>query len=337
MLECNKFIGLRSFLGLSIIRNYALKRILEIIPLFFLISVIIFSLIHLAPGDPVKIMLAGKADPVIVEEIRNKYGLNEPIHVQYFIWLNRLLHGDLGFSYVSGRPVIEMISERLWPTVELVLLAQIFSIMLSIFLGVIAATRQYSVIDNLCTYISLTGRTLPNFYIALNLILIFSLRLGWLPATGTSTIGGQKVGIDAFIDHVKHLIMPLVALTLYYSGYLFRMIRSAMVEVLKQDYILVARSKGLSESVIIYKHALKNALLPTTTMIGLFIGYMLSGAAILETVFARPGLGSLFVALSLRRDYIALLNLNMIIALMVLISTLTTDLLYAYLDPRIRY
>ncbi len=320
------------------LRGYLIRRILLIIPLFFFIALLIFTLIHLAPGDPVQLMLAARVSPEVIQQIRSNYGLDQPIYVQFFVWLSNLAHGDLGYSFVSGRPVIDMIAERFWPTVELVLLAQLLSLIVAVVLGVIAATRQYSLRDQVSTAFALFGRTMPNFYIALLMIFVFTLTLGWFPATGVSTIGANYSSIfEAIADHLAHIIMPLFVLTFYYCGFLFRIVRSAMLDVLKQDYILTAKSKGLSETMVIYKHALKNAMLPSVTVVGMFVGYMLSGAAVVEVVFARPGLGSLFVNLALRRDYVAMLSLNMVFALMILLSNLAVDLIYAYLDPRIRY
>lgn len=322
------------------LRTYVIRRIILFIPIFFLVSVIIFSLIHLAPGDPITFMF-GATRPggwELQEMMTKKYGLDKPLYTQYFIWLSGILHGDFGHSYISNRPVIKMIGERLWPTLELVIIAQVFALIVSITLGAMSAVKRYSILDNVCTFFALLGRAMPNFWIALNLIILFSLTLRWLPVTGTMSVGVTfSSPFEAWVDHVKHLILPLVSLMLYYVGYLFRIVRASMLEVLEQDYIITARAKGLKENIVIYKHALRNALLPTVTIVGIFMGYLFSGSAVIETIFAWPGLGNLMINITFNREYLALMSLCMIIVVMVLVANLITDIAYAVLDPRIRY
>ena len=321
------------------LRTYIIRRLILIIPTFLLISVVIFAIIHLAPGDPAQ-AIAGRHTPskAVMEQIRKEYGLDELIPVQYAIWLNKLLHGDLGFSYLSNRPVIVMIGERVLRTLELMLAAEAASVMIAIVLGVIAAVKHYSIADALTSLGALIGYSTPNFWLALMAILVFTVWLGWLPSSGTATLGMQFASpFDALVDHLKHLILPTSILVLGWTAYLFRMVRSSMLEVLGQDYITTARAKGLKERVVIYKHALRNALLPVVTYLGYSMGFLLGGAAVIESIFAWPGLGQFFVEIALLRDYPTLMGLGMIIALMVLLANLCADVAYAIVDPRIRY
>ena len=321
------------------LRTYVIRRLILIIPTFLLISVVIFAIIHLAPGDPAQ-AIAGRHTPskAVMEEIRKDYGLDQIIPVQYAIWLNKLLHGDLGFSYLSNRPVIVMIGERVLRTLELMLAAEATSVIIAIVLGVIAAVKHYSIADALTSLGALIGYSTPNFWLALMAILVFTVWLGWLPSSGTATLGMQFASpFDALVDHLKHLILPTSILVLGWTAYLFRMVRSSMLEVLGQDYITTARAKGLKERVVIYKHALRNALLPVVTYLGYSMGFLLGGAAVIESIFAWPGLGQFFVEIALLRDYPTLMGLGMIIALMVLLANLCADVAYAIVDPRIRY
>lgn len=322
------------------LRTYIIRRLLMIVPIFFFTTILVFTLIHLAPGDPVMIMF-GTSTPYmkdIVDEMREIYGLDKPLYIQYFIWLNRVFHGDLGYSYLNTRTVIQMISERLWPTIELMVIALVFSVVVSTMVGVIAAVRRYSIFDNVCTTVAVIGRGMPNFWLALNLILIFSIYLGWLPVTGRVTVGAVfSSPLGYWLDHFKHLILPVISLSLFQIAYLTRLIRSTMLDVLGQDYIITARAKGLKGSVVIYKHALRNALLPLVTVVGIYIGFLMGGAAIIESIFAWPGMGQLLVTSTYRREYQVLMGLNMLIIFMVLVANLLTDIVYAFLDPRIKY
>jgi len=321
------------------LRTYVIRRLILIIPTFFLISVVIFTLIHLAPGDPAQAIVGGR--PVsreILHQIRLEYGLYDPVPVQYVRWVSKLLRGDFGFSFISQRPVLSMIGERIPRTLELMLAAEFVSILIAVSLGVIAAVKHYSLIDAVSSLGALIGYSTPNFWIALVAIMVFSVELGWLPVSGTQTLGTSFASpLDAIVDHLKHLILPTSILVLGWTAYLFRMVRSSMLEVLGQDYITTARAKGLKERVVIYKHALRNALLPVVTYVGYSIGFLLGGAAVIENVFAWPGLGQFMVTIAEKRDYPTLMGLGMIIAIMVLIANLCSDIAYAVVDPRIRY
>lgn len=321
------------------LRTYVIRRLVLIVPTFFFISMFVFTLIHLAPGDPVLAMVRrNPPPPEVMNQIRRELGLDQPVYIQYLIWAGKVLRADLGFSYVSYRPVWDMISEKIWNTLELMLAAEAVSVVIAVILGVIAAVKHYSVTDALCALGALVGYSMPNFWMALIAILVFSMQLGWLPRYGMLTQGVTfATPFHAVVDHLKHLILPTAILVLGWTAYLFRMVRSCMLEVLRQDYITTARAKGLRERVVIYKHALRNALLPVVTYEAYSIGFLLGGAAVIENIFGWPGLGRLMVTQAEVRDYTTVMGLSMIIALMVLFANLCADIAYATIDPRIRY
>lgn len=321
------------------LKDYVIRRSILIVPTFFLISIIVFGLIHAAPGDPVTAMTSGRPVPIeIKERLRKEYGLDQPIPVQYALWLSKLLQGDLGYSYVGSDTVWNMISVRIPLTVELMLAAELISILIAVVLGVIAAVKHNSIADAICSLGALVGYSTPDFWLALMLVLVFSLSLGWLPASDSQTVGLVFASpIDALSDHLKHLLLPVVALVFGWTAYLFRIVRSSMLEVLSQDYVITARAKGLKERVVIYKHALRNALLPVITYLGYSIGFLLGGAAVIEAIFNWPGLGQLMVQIANKKDYPALMGLSLVIAIMVLVANLIADIAYATVDPRIKY
>lgn len=320
-------------------KDYIIRRVLVLIPTFFLISLLIFTLIHLAPGDPTNAMGGPHPlKPETRERIRIEYGLDQPIPVQYLIWLNKLLHGDLGFSYLNQAPVVQMISLRIPNTLELALLSEFFSIVIAIVLGVIAAVKHHSIYDASFSVTALAGYSIPDFWLGLMLMLVFSIWLGWFPVSSVATFGTTfATPFHALLDNLWHFFIPVLTLVVVWTAYLFRLVRSAMLEVLMQDYITTARSKGLKERIVIYKHALRNAMLPVVTYVGNSIGFLFSGAAVIESIFSLPGLGELMVKSSEARDYPALMGLGVAIALMVLVANLCTDIGYAVIDPRIRY
>ena len=329
----------RSLVALVTLRTYIIRRLILIIPTLLLISIVIFSIIHLAPGDPA-LNLGGRhaPSPEVVEIIRKKYGLDQPIYVQYLIWLGKVLRGDLGYSYRSNAPVLEMISVRVPSTVELMLVAEVVSVVIAVVLGVIAAVKHYSIADAISSLAALIGYAVPNFWIALMSLLFFSAWLGWFPAGGSGTIGVEfPTPFHAFLDHLRYLVLPSFVLVLGWTAYLFRMVRSSMLEVMRQDYILTARAKGLRERVVIYKHALRNALLPIITYEAYSMGFLLSGAAVIESIFSWPGLGRFMVVTTEKRDFPVVMGLCMVIAVMVLVANLCADIAYAIADPRIRY
>lgn len=321
------------------LRTFVIRRLILIVPTFFMITILIFVLIHLAPGDPAMALAGrGTTDPEVLEQIREDYGLYEPVPVQYLIWLSKLLRGDLGLSYtLNRRPVISLISEKIPNTLELMLAAELVSITIAVILGVIAAVKHYGVADALSSLGALIGYSIPQFWVALMGLLVFSVSLGWLPLSGTHTPIDLPSPFHALLDHLSYLVLPVGVLVLGWTAYLFRMVRSSMLEVLGQDYIVTARAKGLRERVVIYKHALRNALLPVVTYLGYSIGFLLSGAAVIEWIFSWPGLGNFLVTMAQLRDYNTLMGIGTIIAIMVLVANLCADIAYAIIDPRIRY
>lgn len=321
------------------LRTYVIRRLILVIPTLLLISVAVFSLIHLAPGDPAQ-AIAGRRPPSqeVLDQIRKEYGLDQPVPVQYFLWLSKVVRGDLGYSYMNNAPVITMIAARIWRTVELMVVAEVVSVLAAVILGVVAAVHHYSITDALSSLAALIGYSLPDFWIALMAIVVLAAWFGLFPIGGTTTVGVTfPTPLHAWIDHLWYLILPAAVLALGWTAYLFRMVRSSMLEVLRQDYVLTARAKGLKERIVIYKHALRNALLPVITYEAFSMGFLLGGAVVIEQIFAWPGLGRFMVLIAENRDYPTLMGLSMIIALMVLAANLAADIAYAIADPRIRY
>ncbi len=321
------------------LRTYVLRRLILIIPTLILISIAVFSLIHLAPGDPAQAIAGRHLVPrEVMDLIRKEYGLDQPVPVQYFLWLSKVVRGDLGFSFINNAPVATMIAERIWRTVELMVVAEVVSVVAAVILGVVAAVHHYSIADALSSLTALIGYSLPDYWIALMAIMVLTSWFGLLPSGGTTTVGVTFPTIlHAWLDHLRYLILPASVLALGWTAYLFRMVRSSMLEVLRQDYILTARAKGLKERIVVYKHALRNALLPVITYEAFSIGFLLGGAVVIEVIFAWPGLGRFMVLIAQKKDYPTLMGLSMIIALMVLAANLAADIAYAIADPRIRY
>ena len=304
-------------------RNYVLRRILLTIPVLFGVSTLVFLFIHLIPGDPVQVMLGESANAADVEALRHHLGLNRPLGEQYLLFWKGVLTGNLGASIHTGQPILRAIAERLPATLELTLAAMGVGLLLAIPLGVISASKQYSLFDNGAMFVALLGISMPHFWLGPLLILLFSVRLNWLPVSGNDTIW--------------HLILPAVTLGTALAAKLTRMTRSSVLEVLREDYVTTARAKGLRESVVIFKHALRNALIPVITILGLQFGALLSGALITETIFAWPGIGRLAITAIQKRDYPLVQGCVLMIAFSYVFVNLLTDLAYAWADPRIRF
>ena len=300
------------------------RRILGLIPVVVAISILVFLMIHLIPGDPVAMMLgeAGVSQEA-VDNVRQQLGLNDPLWVQYRRFALNALHGDLGRSMLQNRKVEDLIAAQLPATMELTMAGLVLAVLSGLVIGVIAAVRQNTWVDSSSMVVALLGISMPSFWLSLLLIFLFSLRLGWLPATGR---GG-------FV----RLIMPSIALGFGVAALLARMVRSSMLDVLSQDYVRTARAKGLSERVVVYKHALTNALIPVVTVVGLEFGRLMSGAVVIETVFARAGIGRLTVTAILSKDYPLVQGAVLVSALVYLAANLIVDISYAWIDPRIRY
>jgi len=301
------------------------------IPVLILVSFAVFSIIHLIPGDPAEIMAGSNATEEQVAALRHQYGLDQPILVQYLIWAKNILTGNLGNSLINGFPVSTLIRQRVPATVELALAAAIIGAMIALPLGIIAALRPGSMVDFGATLFSALSFAVPSFWLAILLILLFSLQLKWLPPSGRPDFSEQPV------EHIKALIMPALTLGIAMSAKLTRYLRSSMLDVLNQDYTRTARSKGLVERVIVVRHVLRNSLIPVITVFGLQIGDLLSGAIIIESIFAWPGVGRLTIQAIGWRDYSILQASVMFIVIAFLIVNLLTDLAYGFIDPRIRY
>lgn len=306
--------------------RYIAGRLVQLIPVLFLISVIVFGVMHALPGDPAQLMLQGAeggAPPERLAELRAQMGLDDPLVVQYLRFAGHALVGDLGESIRFRTKVTSLILERFGYTLELALAGLLVSVAVGLPLGMVAAVRQNSWVDTAAMGFAYAGASMPIFWFGLILILVFSFNLGWLPAAGAE-------GLSA-------LVLPAVTLGLVSAGLISRLVRASMIEVLQEDYIRTSRAKGLRERLVLWRHGLKNALIPVVTMIGLIFGGMLAGAVVTETVFSRPGVGRLVVAAILSKDYPLVQGCVLFLAVVYLAVNLVVDVLYAWLDPRIRY
>ncbi|MDI6894322.1 MAG: ABC transporter permease [Bacillota bacterium] len=331
--------------------SYIARRLVAILPVLLGISIIVFLIMHLIPGDPVLVMLGEKASPERAEELRRALGLYDPLHVQYGRFLLRALQGDLGRSIRTQEMVTREIAVRFPATLELTMCALFLAVATGVLFGVIAAVRQYSVWDNLSMVVAVAGVSMPVFWLGLMLIFLFGVALTWLPIsarlsvevhlariTGLHLVDALLTGnAAAFWDALRHLVLPSVALGAIQMAIIARMTRSSMLEVIRQDYIRTARSKGLAERVVIYKHALKNALIPVVTVVGLTVGRLLGGAVLTETIFSWPGLGKFAVDAIYARDYPQVQGVVLLIAAGFVLVNLLVDVIYVFLDPRIRY
>lgn len=315
--------------------SYILRRILIMIPLLLAISVVTFAFINLAPGDPVTAMLSPdqQLQAGDIERMRARLGLDRPLPVRYFGWLREAARGNLGYSYITGEPVVDRISVRLWPTLELMGAALLISTVVGTLLGILAALKVYTIWDYLLSILSLIGLSIPGFFFALVVLYIFAARLEILPAFGMASRSGNT---PALLDNLHHLILPATVLSLELTASLTRYARSAMLDVMRAEYITTARAKGLSEWVTIARHAFRNALLPLITIVSLRLPLLLGGAIVIESMFQWPGMGLLSLQAIQQRDYPVLMGLTFVTAALVLIGNLLADLLYAVADPRIR-
>ncbi len=315
--------------------SYLVRRSIQIIPVVFGILIISFLMIHLAPGDAVFMFIGESgADPEFEAAIRTRLGLDKSLFEQFILYIKGIFSGDLGRSFVLNEDVSKIIFDRAIPTIILMLSSISFGAIFGILIGVYAASKPYSMRDNISMVIALFLYSLPNFWLGQMLIIIFSVNWGLLPVSGMeSMILGDK---SFLFDRFTHLVLPTITLGSTLAAFVMRFVRSSMIDVLGQDYILTAKSKGLPERKIFFKHALKNALLPVITYIGLRLGYMLSGAVVIESVFGWPGLGLLMLDALFERDYPLIMGLFIVISLSVTIITFIVDILYTYLDPRIR-
>ncbi len=323
--------------------SYLLRRILGAIPLLLGILTIIFFLMHLAPGDPMARYFNPNVSPEVIEQMRRNLGLDQPIHIQYFRWLGSFLTGDFGYSFGQMRPISEILPAVLWNTVQLMVVSVFIIFALGMLIGIIQAVRQYSATDNVLTFWALFFYSMPSFWLALMLILVFSLKAsqwGWpivFPASQMTSVGYEFMSAGEQIrDRIMHMILPAIALGIGGAAGIARYMRGSMLEVIHQDYIRTARAKGLSERTVVFKHALRNALIPIVTLLGLYIPYLLGGAVFVETIFAWPGMGRLIVESIFTRDYPLVIATSFVLSAMVVAGNLLADVLYAVVDPRIR-
>jgi peptide/nickel transport system permease protein len=315
------------------VTGFILRRFILLIPLLIGLSVVMFVLIYAAPGDPAVAMMGPQAaaNPQFLEQARKNMGLDQPLPVQYLRWLERLLHGDFGIAYTfNKKPVLALIGERFWGTVQLQSLALGLGLALAIPVGIISAVRQYSTLDNTLTVGSFLGLAIPNFWLALLLQLWLSVQLGWLPTLSTAQATAPPE------ERWRYFVMPVFVLAIPNVAYFARFMRSAMLEVIHQDFVTVARAKGLDDRGVLYRHALRNALIPMVTVIGLQLPRILSGAVIIEQIFAWPGLGLLAYDAIGRRDYPVILGVTMLAGAAVMIVNVLVDVVYVMVDPRVR-
>lgn len=313
--------------------TYILKRLLQAIPTLLVISLLIFSLLYITPGDPVELIL-GTEDGTVSEEqrkvVEEQWGLDKPFLVRYVDFVINACKGDLGTSYATNQDVFESVMVRMPATLKLAGFSMLLALLISVPLGILAALKHNSIWDSMATALATIGVSLPKFWFGLVLMIVFSLKLGWLPSTGSAEV---SQGIGTFL---KYIIMPAASLALGMAATQTRMIRSSMLDVLNQDYVRYARSKGLRERVVIWGHALKNAMIPVITVIGGEIGGLLGGAVVTESIFSWPGVGRLVMQSISKRDYPMIQGITLILCVSYMVVNLLIDIIYAWVDPRIR-
>ncbi len=311
--------------------RYVVQRILQLIPALFLTSIVVFLMLHLTPGDPAYAILGMDATPQSVAALRQRMGFNEPLPVQYGIWLAQVLHGDLGKSFLSGTPVWELITMKFPATAELAIVALLVAVAIALPTGLLSALRQNSATDYTITGFNALALSLPTFWLGILLVLVVSLRLSWLPPSDRVPL------IEDPVEGLRHLLLPALTLGIPVSAALSRFLRTAVLEVITKDYVRTARAKGLREVTIVYRHALKNALIPVVTALGVLMGQLLGGAVVVESVFDWPGIGRLLLIGVLNKDFAVVQGTILFVVVIFMAVNLLTDALYAYLDPRIRY
>ena len=322
-------------------RTYFLRRLLEMVPTVIMITLVVFLMMQSIPGDPVVALLGEAYTEEEAVKVRAEYGLDMPIFVQYAIWLGKLVQGDWGTSILSGRPVLKDVLIRLPVTLELIVLSMGVALLIAIPAGIIGALRQNTWADYTATSVAMVGVSIPEFFIGVLLLLVFSFGLGGLlPSSGWVYLPGTCPTIvcgTSFWGNLQHVLMPAFALGVGRAALLTRLLRASMLEVVRSEYVTTARAKGLNERPIIFKHALKNALIPTVTIMGLQVGFLIGGAIVVETLFAMPGLGTFGIEAIIGRDYQQVQGFALITALAFVVMNLIVDLTYTFLDPRIRY
>ena len=312
-------------------QGYILRRLIQIVPSLFLASILIFLIIYLSPGDPAVILLGPDATPGAVRAMQERLGLDRPLYEQYLLWLSRVFQLDLGKSFLNGAPVWNLILLKLPATVELAVAAMLLSMAVAFPLGLTAAVRRGSRLDYFVTGFNALSLAIPTFFLGMLLILAFTLQLGWLPPGGRGDLFGDPPRA------LRHLLLPAVCLAIPLGAVVSRYVRSATIDVLSQDYIRTARSKGLSERIVLSRHAVRNSLIPVVTILGVQFGHLLGGAVVVESVFDWPGLGKMVLYSVLSKDYTVVQGTLLFVVTVFLLMNLCIDLLYTVLDPRVRH
>jgi peptide/nickel transport system permease protein len=322
-------------------REYILKRILHMIPTIIMITLVVFAMMQAIPGDPIIALLGDAYDEEDAIRLRKAYGLDKPIYVQYTIWLAKLVQGDWGTSYLSSRDVLKDVILHLPVTLELIVLAMLVALVIAIPAGIIAAVRQNTWGDYTAMSTALIGVSIPDFFLGVLLLLVFSVALnGFLPSSGWVYLPGTCPSLvckEGVVGNLQHALMPAIALGVGRAAILTRLLRASMLEIIRMEYVTTARAKGLTEKFIILKHALKNALIPTVTIMGLQVGFLIGGAIVVETLFAIPGLGTYGINAIIARDYQQVQGFILLVAICFVAVNFLVDLTYSFLDPRIRY
>ena len=322
-------------------REYIIKRLLQVIPTVLMITLAVFAMMQAIPGDPLMALLGDAYDEEDAQLLRQEYGLDKPIISQYLIWLGKLVQGDWGESFISGRPVLQDVLIRLPVTAELIVLAMLVALLIAIPAGTIAALRQNTWGDYTAMSTALVGISIPDFFLGILLLLVFSVSFnGLLPSSGWVYLPGtcHSLICEASVwGNLKHVMMPAIALGVGRAAILTRLLRASLLEIIRMEYVTTARAKGLSEKLVILKHALKNALIPTVTIMGLQVGFMIGGAIVVETLFAIPGLGTYGINAIILRDYQQVQGFILLVAVCFVVVNVLVDLTYSLLDPRIRY
>ncbi len=297
-----------------------------------------FTLIQLAPGDPISILSGQDSpSPEMVETLKEKYGLNEPIIVQFFMYISKLFQGDMGESILTGKPVMEMIGERIGPTLMLALTTAVLSLIIGTLLGIYCARHVGSKLDNTVSGISYIFDSMPSFWLGMMFILIFASTFGIFPTSGMTDLRADYTGIAYVMDVLKHMFLPAITLTMITTPYFFRIARSSVIQTMSEDFITTLKATGMKESKIFRKYVFKNSVLPTITVFGITLAYIITGVAIIEIVFSWPGMGSFMLNAISRRDYPLLMGIYLILSISVATTMIIIDVLYAFIDPRIRY
>lgn len=310
--------------------NFALKRVLLTVPTLLLASGIVFLLVRLIPGDPALLMVGDIQDEAVLEEVRRSLGLDRPIYVQYWLWLSNMVTLDFGVSIVNGLPVLDLMTSRFLVTAQLVIIACAIALCMAVPLGLLAAAKHNETPDNVIMVMAILMLSIPSFWVALMLILVFGVELGWLPTVGYVSPA------EGIVQSIRFLVLPVTALCLVVMGQLTRMMRSTAIDVLGMEYITHARAKGLDEPTILRRHVLKNAFAPTMTILGMILGSLLGGAAVIETIFTIPGIGRLLVESIYARDYPVIQGSVIFVGFIYVFVNLVVDLLYPILDPRVK-